>query len=197
MKILGIIGSPRKNGNTHILVNKLLEGAHAEGAITEALFLADLNINECDACLTCWKGKKCSKRDDMNEIYPKIIESDVIVFGTPVYWYATSALMKAFIDRFVYFNCPENRVKIRGKKAVVVIPYEEESIDTVVPVQMIFEKSFRYLEMNQVGSIIVPGVSGKGDVLHKKERLQEAYELGRRLVTGKIDNEPIQELLNL
>lgn len=181
MKILGVIGSPRRNGNTHILVTKLLDGARDAGFETQELFLNDLDINECDGCLACWKGKECIKHDDMNGIYPKIIESDVIVFGTPVYWYGPTALMKAFIDRFVYFNCDENRKKIKGKKAVVIIPYEEESLDTAVPIQMLFEKSFRYLEMNLIGSIIVPGVSAKGDVLKKKDRLKEAYEFGKQL----------------
>jgi len=183
MKILGVIGSPRRNGNTHILVTKLLEGAYEAGAITEEIFLGDLKVHECDGCIVCWKGKECNKHDDMNSIYPKIIESDVIVFGTPVYWYGPTALMKAFLDRFVYFNCPENREKLRGKKAVIVIPYEEESIDTAIPVQMLFDKSFRYLEMNLVGSIIVPGVSNKGDVLQKKEKMQEAYDLGRNIAS--------------
>ncbi len=183
MKILGVIGSPRKNGNTHILLNKLLEGAQSAGADTESLFLGDLKIHECDGCLVCWKAKECSKHDDMNNIYPKIIESDVIVFGTPVYWYGPTALMKLFLDRFVYFNCPENRKKIQGKKAVIVIPYEEESIDTAVPVLMLFEKSFRYLEMDLVGSIIVPGVSEKGDIFQKRNRLEEAYDMGKSIAT--------------
>jgi multimeric flavodoxin WrbA len=182
MKILGVIGSPRKNGNTHILVTKTLKGAEREGAEVESIFLGDLGIQECNGCHACWKGKECSKHDDMNSIYPKIIESDVIVFGTPVYWYGPTALMKAFIDRFVYFNCPENREKIRGKSAVIAIPYEEEGPETVVPLEMMFEKSFQYLEMKLAGKIIVPGVGAMGDVLKKRERLKEAYELGRRLV---------------
>jgi hypothetical protein len=110
-KVLGVVGSPRKNGNTHILVSRILEGAEKQGAAAETIFLNDLNIRECNGCHACWRGKRCSKKDDMRDIYPKIIESDVIVFGTPVYWYGPTALMKGFMDRFVYFNCPENRKK--------------------------------------------------------------------------------------
>ncbi|MFC1712273.1 flavodoxin family protein [Candidatus Poribacteria bacterium] len=182
MRLLGVVGSPRKNGNTHILVTRILEGAEKEGAEAESIFLSDLNIQECNGCHACWKGKECNKHDDMNGIYPKIIGSDVIVFGTPVYWYGPTALMKAFIDRFVYFNCPENRAKIRGKSSVIVIPYEEEDSETVVPLEMLFEKSLQYLEMKLAGKIIVPGVGAKGDVLKKRDRLKEAYELGRSLV---------------
>jgi len=180
-RVLAVIGSPRKGGNTDILVQKVTEGAASKGAKVDTLRLSELNIRECDGCHVCWQKKPCSKRDDMLNIYPKIIESDAIIFGTPVYWYGPTALMKAFIDRFVYFNCPENRAKIRGKKAVIAIPFEEENPDTARPIVEFFVKSFGYLEMELVGKIIVGGVGAKGDVLKKPDRLQEAYELGIRL----------------
>jgi multimeric flavodoxin WrbA len=180
-RILGVVGSPRKKGNTHILVSAILDGAKEEGATTEILFLGDLNIRECDGCHICWKGKQCNKKDDMNKLYPKIIQSDVIIFGTPVYWYGPTALMKCFIDRFVYFNCQENREKIRGKSAVVAVPFEEETPKTASLLIKFFEKSLQYLEMNLIAKILVPGVSRKGDILKKEDRLAEGYTLGRRL----------------
>ena len=115
----------------------------------------------------------------MLAIYPKIIAADAIIFGTPVYWYGPTALMKAFIDRFVYFNCPENREKIRGKSAVIAVPFEEEDPEMAGGVVEFFEKSLEYLEMKLLGKIIVPGVGEKGDVRRKPECLQQAYELGR------------------
>jgi len=149
--------------------------------MVDLLFLHDLDIQECDGCHACWEGRECSKSDDMNEVYPKIVQSDVIIFGTPVYWYGPTALMKAFIDRLVYFNCPENRARIRGKSAVVAVPFEEENPETAALLVALFERCVQYLEMNLVTKIIVPGVSRKGDILEKEDRLQEAYELGRRL----------------
>jgi multimeric flavodoxin WrbA len=179
-RVLGIMGSPRRNGNTHILVDKVLEGARAAGAQTELLVLADLSIRECDGCLACWKDKDCSKADDMNAVYPRLAQSDVIVFGTPVYWYGPTALMKAFIDRFVYFNCPGNRPKVKGKPAILVVPFEEDNLETASLVVALFEKSLAYLEMTLAGQVIVPGVGRKGDVAAKTEAIQKAYELGRR-----------------
>ena len=180
-KVLAVIGSPRRGGNTDELIRKVTKGAESKGAAVETIRLAELNIGECDGCMSCWKGKHCIKSDDMLDIYPKIIDSDVILFGTPVYWYGPTALMKAFIDRFLYFNCPENRAKIRGKKAGLVIPFEEENPDTARPVVEFFEKSLTYLEMSIVGSVVVGGVGAKGDILKKPDRLNEAYELGKRL----------------
>ncbi len=184
-KILGVVGSPRKRGNTHILVSRILDGAEKEGAVTETIFLNDLNIRECDGCHACWKGRQCSKKDDMNKIYTKITGSDIIVFGTPVYWYGPTALMKCFIDRFVYFNCPENRAKIRGKAALIAVPFEEEDPKTARLLVKFFEKSLRYIEMKLIGKILVPGVGSRGDILRKADRLEEGYELGKRAAKYK------------
>jgi len=180
-KILGVVGSPRRNGNTHILVSRILEGAKDKGALVDILFLNDLNIQECDGCHVCWEGKGCSKSDDMIAIYPKIIESDIIIFGTPVYWYGPTALMKGFIDRFVFFNCSENRAKIKGKLAVIAVPFEEKNPEAVALLVSFFEKSLHYLEMDLIAQIIVPGVSRKGEILEKGDCLEEAYTIGRRL----------------
>jgi multimeric flavodoxin WrbA len=181
-KILGVLGSPRKKGNTHILISKILEGAKSEGVAGEILFLDDLTIRECDGCHRCWKGKECNKNDDMNNIYPKIMESAGIIFGTPVYWYGPTALIKGFLDRFVYFNCPENRKMIQGKPAVLAVPFEEENPATADLVKEMFEKSLQYLEMNLIGTIIAPGVTKRGEIIKKQDTLEEAYNLGIRLV---------------
>ena len=182
-RVLGVVGSPRKNGNTHVLVSRILDGARDAGAAVDTIFLGDMTIRECDGCHVCWQGKPCSKRDDMKGLLPRIADNDVVVFGTPVYWYGPTALMKAFIDRFVYFNCPENRARIKGRAAALAIPFEDTDLETAALVVKFFEKSLQYLEMNLSGQILVPGVGEKGDILKKPDRLQEAFNLGARLAT--------------
>ncbi len=184
-KILGVVGSPRRQGNTHILVERILAGAMDAGAATETLFLNDLSIRECIGCHACWQGKECTRRDDMNGVYPKIGESDVIVFGTPVYWYGPTALMKGFIDRFVYFNCPVHREDVRGTLAVVACPFEEESREAAALLETFFEKCFAYLGMEFAGTILAPGVTLKGEVRKCEATLAEAYDLGKS-VAGRI-----------
>lgn len=180
--ILGVIGSPRKNGNTDVLVSRILEGARKNGANTEAIFLVDLKISECDGCHACWKGKHvCSKADDMREVYPKIIEADAIVFGTPVYWFGPTAMMKCFIDRFVYFNSPASRRKIRNKVGVIAVPFEDRRYKTSDLVVDFFARSLDYLEMRLIDKILVPGVTKCGEVRAKKRVMAKCYELGRRL----------------
>ena len=89
--------------------------------------------------------------------------------------------MKCFIDRFVYFNCPENRAKIRGKSAVLVIPFEEDNIRTADLLIKFFVKSLGYLEMKILRKILCPGVSARGDILKKEEILRQGYQLGKRI----------------
>jgi NAD(P)H-dependent FMN reductase len=181
-KILGIIGSPRKNGNTDVMVSRILEGAHDIGADTETIRLADLQIVECDGCHACWKGKHpCSKKDDMVALYPKIAQSDAIVFGTPVYWYGPTAIMKSFVDRFVYFNCPAHRAQVRHKTAVIAVPFEDRTYATADLVVGFFEKSLQYLEMRLIDRILAPGVTRRGEVSSRKRIMAECYEAGRTL----------------
>jgi multimeric flavodoxin WrbA len=183
--ILAIIGSPRKGGNTDILVTKIAGGAEAGGAQVETIHLGDVHIRECDGCHACWRGRPCSKNDYMRVLYPKIAASDTILFGTPVYWYGPTALMKAVIDRFVYFNCDAHRPMVRGKRAAVAVVLEETHAETWRPVVEFFEKSLAYLEMELAEMIVVPGVGEKGAIRRQPERLAEAYSLGGRLAAGR------------
>ncbi|MFC1551289.1 flavodoxin family protein [Candidatus Latescibacterota bacterium] len=183
-KILGISGSPRMNGNTYILVSEMLDGAEKAGAETEIVSLHNLDIQECNGCHTCRKGLDCVKHDDMNPLFDKIADADAVIFGTPVYWYGPTALMKAFLDRFVYFNCPENRPKIKGTLGAVAIPFEENDPEMASITTALFEKSFDYLEMNYAGAVIAPGVGKKGEMRSKPDILKEAYELGKKLASN-------------
>jgi multimeric flavodoxin WrbA len=181
--VLGIQGSPRKHGNTQILVEKVLEGARDAGATTDIVQLGDMTIRECDGCHVCWQGEDCPKDDDMNGVYARIADADALVFGTPVYWFGPTALMKAFIDRFVYFNCPEHRAKIKGKRAALVVPFEDEPLATAAPLVKMFDMSLAYVEMQLAEPLLVPGVGNKGEVLDHPEHLDAAYALGRRLAS--------------
>jgi multimeric flavodoxin WrbA len=182
--VLGIVGSPRKKGNTALLVSEVLRGARASGMRTETVFLGDLVIEECDGCHRCWEGVTCPKNDDMLKLYSHITESDAIVFGTPVYWFGPTALMKLFLDRFVYFNCPENRDKIRGTRAVVIAPFEDDDRETAAPLVRLFEKSFAYLEMKLLNILLVPGVTKPGEAREKPETMKKAFETGKGLAAG-------------
>lgn len=183
--VLGIMGSPRRSGNTHILVSRMLDASQQHGATTELVCLGDLHIRQCDGCHVCWKTGKCAKNDDMQALYAKIMQADALVLGTPVYWYGPTAIMKAFIDRLVFFNCPENRAKIRGHRAALAIPFEDTTPATADLLVKMLELSLAYLEIPLVGKVVVPGVGERGEVLETADALEACDHLGCRLANGK------------
>ena len=91
MKILGIVGSPRKGGNTEILVEEALTATREAGAQTEIILLADKNIAGCDGCGSCFETGVCKIKDDMQSIYPQLEAADAIIFGSPVYFGGVTA----------------------------------------------------------------------------------------------------------
>ena len=130
MKVIGICGSPRK-GNTEWMLKKLLEGVNEASVETELILLREKDIKGCDGCLSCEAGGQerkgvCRIQDDMQQIYPKLIEADGLVFGTPVYFEMLSGLLKNFIDR----TCPIwPRLEL---KPIVGIAVAEEGIGKAV-----------------------------------------------------------------
>ncbi len=101
-KILVLSSSPRKGGNSDILCDQFMQGAQEAGNTAEKIFLKGEKVNYCFACATCYgEGKPCPQKDDMAEILQKMIDSDVIVMATPVYFYTMCGQMKTLIDRTV------------------------------------------------------------------------------------------------
>jgi len=100
MRILGINGSPRgEKSMTLKLVKSVLEGANEAGAEVELVDLCNLNIEYCNACAVCYRTGKCTKEDDFEELYEKILESNGLVLGSPVYFNSVTAQLKTVIDR--------------------------------------------------------------------------------------------------
>jgi multimeric flavodoxin WrbA len=99
LKILGIVGSPRKGGNTEIMVRESLDAARKAGAETEIVLIADKTIAGCDGCEACYKNGVCKIKDDMLPIYDQLKAANGIIFGTPVYYGDFPSQAKAVIDR--------------------------------------------------------------------------------------------------
>jgi multimeric flavodoxin WrbA len=177
MQVLGLVGSPRKDSNTDLLVSQILEGAKTSNYSIEKLYLYGLNISPCVDCRACKKGNyQCAIHDEMQKLYPKLENADVIVFGTPLYWYGATAPMKLVIDRLRPFIASK---KLKNKKAILVIP-SEEGADACNLLVGMFELSFKYLEMDIVGTIL-PTASERAEVKNQTQTLNQAFELGKNL----------------
>ncbi len=177
MKILAFIGSPRKGSNTELVVDAILNGAAENNHLTQKVYLYDEDIKPCQDCKACKKGTfACFTKDSMQKLYPLMEEAQVLVFGTPLYWYGASAKMKLLLDRLRPFV--ESK-KLRGKKAVLVVPSEEGPEACNYTVGM-FNLSFKYLDVDLVATIL-PKASERAEVKSQPDTLKAAFEIGRNI----------------
>ncbi|MCG7849562.1 MAG: flavodoxin family protein [ANME-2 cluster archaeon] len=177
MKILALMGSPRKEGNTDILVDTVLSGAKANGHQGDKLYLYDLNLLPCIDCRNCKNGDKiCTRDDDMRDIYPTIEGADVILFGTPLYWYGPSGPMKLLMDRLLPYS---ETGMLKGKRAVLVIP-SAEGADACGPVVAMFRLSLDYLGVD-IAEVLLPTAYEKGEVKKNRMEMEKAFRIGASL----------------
>ena len=189
MKVLGLLGSPRKGGNTDLLLEEALKGAEAEGAETQLLRLSDLDIMPCRECLSCYDQGKCIILDDMEKIYPKLLEADIIILASPVFFYGVTAWVKALVDRcqalwarkYVLKDpyLGKEGKKRRGFLISVGGTKGEKVFDGAILTVRYF---FDVLNADYAGELVFRQIDAKGDILKHASALHEAYEAGKRLV---------------
>lgn len=178
---LGIVGSPRRGGNTDVLVAEVLAGAKEAGAEIEKVALPDLDIEPCCACNVCKGEGHCVIEDDMRDLVRKLERSDVWVLGTPVYWWGPTAQFKAFLDRWYAFD--RKREFFRGRRVILVIPSgggETYARHTVG----ILESVVRYLGMTHCETILAGGSGAPGAVRERTLLMGRARQAGRQAVTS-------------
>jgi multimeric flavodoxin WrbA len=183
MKVLGLVGSGRKDGNTNTLVSKILEGASASGHETQKVFLADFKVSPIGDCAVCRKAGHCLIEDDFDALLGEVLKSDCVIFGTPLYWFGPSAQMKAFIDRWVCkmaFDERRFRARLKGKRCLLAIPHQDEHLTGAEHLVGIMEKTFDYMEMAYLGKMQTCAWR-RGDVAKDEAALKYAHELGTRL----------------
>jgi multimeric flavodoxin WrbA len=184
MKVLGLVCSPRRGGNTEILITHALASAREAGAEVEMLLAADMNIAPCDACGACLSEGVCVIEDDMQTVYEKLYRADGLIFGTPVYFLNVSAQAKVIIDRT--YACLM-KGKLRGKVAAVIAAARRVGAGQVL--------SLMYAYFSAQRMIIAGGGVGygreKGDVNTGPgmspllSAIEEAQAIGRNVVKMK------------
>ncbi len=172
MKVLGIVCSPRRGGNTEILVGEALTSAKEWEAEVELITVGGMSIAPCDGCESCITTKKCRLDDDMQGIYLKLLEADGFIFGTPVYFWDVTAQAKALIDRT--FVLREGH-RLRNKVAGVIIVARRAGATHAFSA---FRNFFNLQRMPCPGGAIAYA-DKKGDVREDSRGMAEARALGR------------------
>lgn len=192
MRITALYGSPRKDGNTDLLLRAFLEGARQGDARITKLCLRDFRFSFCTECGGCADTGACALRDDMDRIYPHLIAADLVVLSAPVFFYGLNALAKAMVDRTQCFwvrkyllgrglrqerGCEGTGVLLsvggaRGKK----------NFDGIMLTARYF---FDALDMPFSHHLTFSGIDEKGAILGHPEACLKASELGRELAKGQ------------
>ena len=176
--ILGIVGSPRRGGNTEILVDEILSGAKEAGALTEKVILNELEIFPCQACFACQKTGKCVQQDDISEVIEKMEKSQLWVLGTPIYWWGPTAQLKAFVDRWGSIK----REVFQGRSVILAMPLGGGHPDGARHTVGMLTSSIRYLGMELSETVIAPGAMNLGDVRNHGDVLTKARHVGRKAI---------------
>jgi multimeric flavodoxin WrbA len=190
VKILGLAGSPRRNGNTDLLLAELLRGASSKGAEVKTIYLNNLKISGCQHCDSCFKEGVCKIQDDMQQIYKELENADVIVLASPVQFFGPPAPVKAMIDRcqslwakkYILKIAPLSRERIRkGFLISVGAMRMKEMFDAT---RGIVKTWFHVLEVEYAGELLFSKTDEKGAILKQPEALQKAFEAGEKLAEG-------------
>ena len=172
--------SSRSQGNSSALADQLENGAKEQGASVTSLYLPEMDINPCDGCDACLEAGSCIIGDDMQEIYPLLLEADAIVIAGPVYWFSISAQAKLCIDR--WYGLPDGSFK--GKQFGVVLTYADSDLYSSGGINVIhsYESMFRYLEADFTG-LVHGSVEHVGEAEQQPALMESAYQLGQKLGT--------------
>jgi multimeric flavodoxin WrbA len=175
-KVLILIGSPRKKGNTSILAEHLVKFLTKDQDI-KISYLYDFNIKPCVDCRACKKGKLvCILKDGMEELYASIDDSDIMIIGTPIYWFGPTAQTKLLLDRFrpYYVN-----KKLNGKRAALILPAGTGASDCDLTIEM-FKRSFEALGIKYLGAVTSESYD-VGDAYNDKDALQNIEKLAETI----------------
>ena len=177
MKIVVLTGSPRRNGNSAHLAEQFIKGAREAGHDVFRFDCAFANVAPCRACNHCGMDGPCVSNDDFEALRPHLLEADMVVFATPLYYFGFSSQLKAVIDRFYAIN---GQIKGAAKKAALLMTYADTAPREAEPLLSHYEALTEYLGWKSVGTVVAPGVWPAGAVRDTRYAGQ-AYRLGKDL----------------
>lgn len=185
-QVVVLLGSPRKKGNSCVLAKQIIHGVESVGAKVETVYLNGLDIKPCQACYACKKKNStgCAVDDDMQSLYPKLVESDAWVIASPVYWFSMSAQTKIFMDRcFALWNEDLEKNPMYKKRIAIAMSYGDSDAFNSGCVNALrsFQDAYRYVGAKIVG-MVYGSAEEPGEIAANAELMARAEEIGKKLV---------------
>ena len=193
VKILGLFGSPRRGGNTDLLLEEMLKGAEEEGAQTERIIISGLKFSPCMECHGCDETGECVLDDDMEKVYPKLLEADWIILASPIFFYGVTAWTKALIDRVQSLWVRKYRLKIpqenpgRRRMGFFISVGATKGARLFDGAMLTVQYFFDALGVDFAGHLLFKGVEGKGDIRSHPTALRQAFEAGEASASTNLE----------
>lgn len=187
MRVLGIAGSPRRGGNTDLLLAEVMRGAASRGAEVKTVILNDLKIAPCQHCDACLEAGRCKVEDDMQMVYRELEAADRIVLASPIQFTGVTAQMKAMIDRCQALWARKYVLKLpplgnrRERKGLFISVGGRKIANLFQPALVMIKTVFRILDITCAGELLFPGVDEKGAIAKHPDALHQAFLIGQKL----------------
>ena len=185
MKILGIMGSPRIKGNSDILLDEALKGAQSQQVEIERIVVDKLKIAPCREYYVCLKDGNCAIKDDMDAIYPKLLEADGIIVASPIFFYSVSAQLKMLIDRcqalWARKYILKQNISGSGRKGAFIAVGATRGAKLFEGSVLTVKYFFEAINVEYSDELLLKGVDKRGEIKENPDALSGAYELGKKL----------------
>ncbi len=182
MKVIGIVGSPRKNGNVDTLVQTVLAGAAEAGNETSIYELNEMEYSGCQACGYCKSHDECKLDDEVSELMNDIESADAVVIGTPVYFHQPTGQFRLMEDRLYMFLGSDFKVRLKpGKKAIIITSQGSPDIDAFKAVDQGIADILRLYGFNIVDTIRMTNGSSPSAVRSREDLMERAKADGKAL----------------
>jgi multimeric flavodoxin WrbA len=188
MKVLGIAGSPRRGGNTDLLLAEFMKGAAGQRAEVKTIILNNLKISPCQHCDACLKTGICKIKDDMQTIYPELEQADIIVLASPIHFMGVTAQMKEMIDRCQALWSRKYVLKVpplgdrRERKGFFISVGGRRIPNLFEPTLVMIKSFFHILDVTYAGDLLFTGIDEKGAIAKHPDALKQAFLAGEKLV---------------
>ena len=193
MKVLGIAGSPRRGGNTDLLLNEVMRGAASRGAEVKTVILKNLKIAPCQHCDACLEAGNCRIQDDMQMVYRELEAADRIVLASPIQFMTVTAHMKAMIDRCQALWARKYVLKIpplgeeRERRGLFIAVGGRTVANLFEPVLATVKALFNTLNITYAGDLLFRRIDEKGAIARHPDALKQAFLAGQKLVESAPD----------
>jgi len=187
VRVLGIAGSPRRGGNTDLLLAEVMKGAAAKGAEVKTIVLNDLDITPCQHCDACFEAGVCKIKDDMQMVYRELEKADRIVLASPVQFMGVSAQAKIMIDRCQALWARKYVLKMpplgdrRLRKGLFIAVGGMKLSHLFEPSLAIIKALFKVIDVEYAGDLLFAGVDEKGAIKKHPDALKQAFTAGQKL----------------